>query len=199
MTDARLAPTFLANAKVDGLTDAAFRVYVNSIVLGASQETDGHMARRALRLLHPEADLRACADELVNAQLWEPRADGDGWNVHDFLKYQTTKAQAEAARKAARERKARSRANQSRRDESQGHVVTEQPVTTSDKGQDRTATGQAIEDQQEKSNLWDDVDGPPICAGCGNGMPRDLAERENWTHHPTCDPESTNSTRGTAA
>jgi hypothetical protein len=28
----------------------------------------------------------------------------------------------------------------------------------------------------------------PACGGCDGPMPRDLAEREGWTHHPCCEP-----------
>lgn len=196
MTDARLHPTFLTNHKVDSLGDAEYRVYVNGIVLAASQETDGHLTRRSLRLLHPEPiDLLAVADALVRAGLWEP-ADG-GWSVHDFREYQTSKAQADASREAARLRKAKSRAK-SQRDKSDGHGVTPHPVTASDKGQDRDRTGQAKNDAPESPDPWD-VNSPPLCAGCGGPMPRDLAEREGWTHHPNCEPEQTSTTRGTAA
>lgn len=182
MTDARLHSTFLTNPKVDSLNDAEYRVYVNGIAFAASQETDGHLTRRTLRLLHPEPiDLQTVADALVSAGLWE-LAEG-GWSVHDFRVYQTSKAQAVASREAARLRKAKSRAKP-QRDKSDDHAVTGQPVTASDKGQDRTETGQAMKAGQ---NLWGE--GPPDCADCGLPMTDPLAKRETWSRHPSCGPE----------
>lgn len=163
MTDARLHPTFLTNHKVDDLDDAAFRVYVNGIVLTASQETDGRLTRRALRLLHPEPlDLLGIAARLVAAGLWEPRENG--WHVHDFADYQTSKAQAEASREAARLRKAKSRAGKSQRDKQGSHSVTGGSVTPSDKGQDSDRTGQdRLKNKETPSepNQW--VVTGPVC------------------------------------
>lgn len=200
MTDARLAPTFLANVKVDGLSDAAFRAYVNSIVLGASQETDGHIARRSLRLLHPEADLVACANELVHTGLWEPRSDGNGWTIHDFLNYQTPRAQLERARENDRVRKARererkaTRAKSSDRDAAERPTVTPSDVTTDTAGQDRPETGQA-EKEQEPEDVWGNPTSHSYCAGCRDFMGSNAEGRALCS---TCDPGS-NSKEGTAA
>lgn len=201
MTDARLAPTFLANVKIDGLSDPAFRAYVNSIVLGASQETDGHIARRSLRYLHPEADLVACANELVNARLWEPRPDGDGWSIHDFLKYQTPRAQLERARENDRVRKARererkaARAKPSDRDSADSPTVTPGDVTPDTAGQDRPETGQAEKGEQEQPHAtWAKPIGS-YCVECNGYLGQD-AQRDRCAE---CAPESTDSKEGTAA
>lgn len=184
MTDTRLHPTFLSSPKIDALEDADFRTYVNGLVYAASQETDGAIPRRSLRLLHPTADLLACAASLVRAGLWEPQADG--WRVHDFLDFQTSKAQASAAREAARKRKAKSRASKSsQRDASGPSRREESEVTASDKGQDRDRTGQAREGPDVP---WLGVVEPLVCEVCGVPMLRDLAEKESWTCHPSCDP-----------
>lgn len=191
MTDARLHPTFLTNVKIDGLSDEAFRVFVNSIVHAAAQETDGHISRRSLRLLHPEADLRACAAALVTARLWEPREDG--WFVHDFLHYQTPREQLVRARANDRLRKARererkaARSNPSMPDSLPIPTVTTSDVTVDTAGQDSDRTGQR-QAKEAKANLWNDTTTAPTCEGCGNPMPVDVARREQWTHHPTCDP-----------
>lgn len=185
MTDARLHPTFLTNPKIDNLSDAAFRVYVNGVVHAASQETDGHLARRALRLLHPDPiDLLVIADALRSAGLWES-ADG-GWSVHDFREYQTSKAQAEARREMARLRQVKSRAK-SQRDKTEGHGVTDGVVTPSDKGQDRT--GQAQEEAQESATSpWGNKVESPICAASDCTVtvgPALIAEGK--TMHKTCE------------
>lgn len=128
MTDARLAPTFLHSDKVERLDDVSFRVYVNAVVYAASHETDGRIPRRSLRLLHPTADVLGAADRLVAAGCWEPIEDG--WQIHDFLNYQTPKAQLDAVRSAARSRKQRSRAaGTSRRDTDAGRAETPGDVT----------------------------------------------------------------------
>lgn len=156
MTDTRLHPTFLGNLKVDKLDDICFRVYTNSLVYAGSHETDGHIPRRALRLLHPDPiDLLRVADLLVVARLWEPAEDG--YTVHDFLHYQTPAEQVERTREAARIRKQRERDKQLDKDTSRGtgrvspgtaqavardttpcHGVTDAHVTQDAKGQDRT-------------------------------------------------------------
>lgn len=201
MTDARLAPTFLGNPKVDNLTDVAFRIYVNAIVHCARHETDGLVARRAARLLHPDLlDLSPYVQELVRAGFWEVRPDG--WQVHDFLEYQSSKAQMDAYRATQRDKKRRQR--QAKKQESApvewpetavpggtGHAVpggtpdhcplgTPQSVPRHFIGQDRQ--GQARDPRPVTTT----------CSWCGGEM--DQLEPGQWMH-PNCADEADQESR----
>jgi hypothetical protein len=97
VTDARLHPSLLGNAKVEGLTDPAFRLYVMSVVWCAAHESDGVVPLRQASALHPTADSRTASllcDELVRRGLWHVLVSQDGdpdrVAVHDFLDYNTT-------------------------------------------------------------------------------------------------------------
>lgn len=100
MTDARLAPSFLTNPKIDAMTDAAFRVYTLGLVWSVAHGTDGEIPGRALRYLHPDGPEKSVVDELVACGRWEPQSDG--WRIHDFLDYQTP---ADVVKQLAEERK----------------------------------------------------------------------------------------------
>lgn len=93
----RLDNGFPEHPKVLGLTDAAFRAEVIAICYASRYLTDGWV---------PAPPRRALASELVKAQLWLP--DGDGYQLHDYLDWQQSRAQAQArsdrARQAARKR-----------------------------------------------------------------------------------------------
>lgn len=107
MTDTRLVEGFLTNPKIDGLSDAAFRTYINGLVYAVSAGTDGYLPGRALRLLHPDGARPDTSLELVKRRLWEPATDG--WRIHDFDKHQTSAEQIERSRELARARKQRER------------------------------------------------------------------------------------------
>jgi hypothetical protein len=72
--------------------------------------TDGRLddagtlpGRRLIK--YPGAAIRSA----VEAGLWVP--EGDGWVIHDYLDYQTSRAQREQVRDQARERQRRRRKN----------------------------------------------------------------------------------------
>lgn len=77
------------NLKVIGLSDAAFRVFVESICYCGRNKTDGLMLGAAVR--------RTWADEavaeLVRAGLFE--VAGDDFQLHDYLKHNRTKEEIE--------------------------------------------------------------------------------------------------------
>lgn len=86
------------NLKVNALSDAAFRAYVTSICYCASNLTDGFITTRQAR---EWAGKPRVMQEMMPG-LWEV-CDG-GFMVHDYLKYNPTRAQVEAERAAARKR-----------------------------------------------------------------------------------------------
>ncbi len=143
MTDTRLVEGFLTNGKVDGLSDAAFRVYTLGLVWSTAQGTDGRLPDRALRYLHPTGTSSAATAELVAAHLWE--IDGDTFVIHDYLDYQTPHEQVERARELTRQRKA---AQRLRDQDKELAKVTRDGVRDERRdlqGKDRTGTGQAQE------------------------------------------------------
>lgn len=107
MTDTRLAESFLVNDRVDALADGAYRVFVNALVWSTSQGTDGRLPTRALRHLHPDGRRQDLIDELVRSSFWVVREDG--FEIRNFLRYQTSAEQVDKARELARLRKQKQR------------------------------------------------------------------------------------------
>jgi hypothetical protein len=63
--------------------------------------TDGHVKRAAAARLAGDR-LDTVAGDLVRAGLWEPHPSGDGWQIHDYLKYNPSRAEVLAERDAKR-------------------------------------------------------------------------------------------------
>jgi hypothetical protein len=109
MTWVRLEDSFPDNAKVDGLSDGAFRLYVASICHSARELTDGYIATARPRRLVPHFKTRHI-EELVAAGLWKVagRSPGvqssGGWKVNDYLEYNPAASTVLAERKQAAER-----------------------------------------------------------------------------------------------
>jgi hypothetical protein len=158
----RTAPT---TWKIEGLRDDAFRLYVAGLVWCCAHETDGFVGRRTLHLLHPTAeDLPNLAARLVTAGLWET-AEG-GWMVHDFLEYQTSRADRDAERAAARERKRKQRATtklpgekNSRRGQLDGHSVAPAGGHSVTRGEGHGGTGSSgVEEKPRRTAGQRDID-----------------------------------------
>lgn len=91
----KLDDAFVDHPKVDGLSDAAFRLFVSSLCHANRYLTDGFVATdRPPRLV--ARFKRALIDELVHAGLWS-EVDG-GWAIHDYLLYNPSRRQVEAER-----------------------------------------------------------------------------------------------------
>ncbi len=90
MSWVRLDDGLSDNPKLVGLSDRAFRVYINGLCYCARNLTDGLVPVGATRSLG--ATPRHVA-ELVAAGRWEQHENG--WMVHDYLKYNPTREQAE--------------------------------------------------------------------------------------------------------
>jgi hypothetical protein len=109
MTDARYPEAWLNDRRIVRLSDAAHRLFVASLAWCASNRTDGAIDHEDLGFIHG-VDSRKAAD-LVAAGLW--RELPTGWQVVDYEKTQTTRAQLDGLdrkRHQDRERKARERA-----------------------------------------------------------------------------------------
>jgi hypothetical protein len=157
MTDARLAPSFLTNPTVEGLSSDAFRVYVNGLVWSATHRTDGALPERCLRLLHPDGPQREAVADLLAVGLWQLAVDG--YLIRNFLKYQSSAEQLADAdvtraekRRADRERQRLSRARR------KAGAVT--PAVTRDVTAD-VATVRLGQDSDSDRDRKDRHDEPP--------------------------------------
>lgn len=112
VTDTRLAESFLTHPTVDGLSDAAHRVYVNGLVYAVAGSTDGHLPKRSLRLLHPEGTSAPVVHELLAAGLWTQHEGG--YLIRNYLRYQSS---AEQVKQAAEARHAQREADAKRKRE----------------------------------------------------------------------------------
>ncbi len=176
MTDARLVPSFLTHPVIEGLTDPAYRVYVNGVVYSTDKGFDGFLPLRALRLLHPEGADPRWVQELVDSDLWRPGPEG--YTIRNFLRYQTPAEQVERHRELARLRKQAERQRKAEAEESKlrdtlGKRVTRDgsrdgsrderaTVPRTGQGQDRDRTGVLEGDEQTN---WPAVTPP------GAGLP----------------------------
>lgn len=83
------------NPKVVGLSDAAFRLYVESLCWCSRQESDGDIPSAAMKRLGRPKPLA----ELVSARLLDKRRDGS-YSIHDYLAHQRSKAEIAAFRQS---------------------------------------------------------------------------------------------------
>lgn len=109
MTDARLPERWLNDRRIIKLSDAAYRLFVTSLLWSVSNRTDGVLTDEDLDLISHVDPGRA--GDLGGAGLWS-RHDGR-WVIADFPSTQTTRSQLdqlEQNRRMEREKKARQRA-----------------------------------------------------------------------------------------
>lgn len=94
---------FADHPKVDALSDGAFRLHTAAMCYCAKNLTDGvvatHRVSRLTRTYKP-----SLVTELLKCGLWETHADG--YEVHDYLDWNKSRAWWEAKRKRDAERKA---------------------------------------------------------------------------------------------
>ena len=123
MSWVRLADEMLANPKVLGLSDRAFRLYIGLLCWCSAWETDGAFNDDALRAIPDGRRLRNSLEDLIVSGLILVR--DEGWEIHDFLDYQPSKEQKRQTRKAATSRQRASRARRdSERDSRRDGAVT---------------------------------------------------------------------------
>lgn len=113
MTWVKLDDAMPEHPKVVGLSDAAFRVHISAICYVARNELDGRISAGAVRQFGWTRKVR----ELVEARLWDPLEDG--FEIHDYLEYNPSRAESEERRARAHEGKVaggRARAAAAQRD-----------------------------------------------------------------------------------
>ena len=151
--------------KVFPLSDAAFRLWVTSLCWCQEHLTDGAVPRAMLPVLGaPRTGPRLVA-ELVSAGLWETTADG--WRVHDYLHWNTSRAQVEDRRGRWRQRRTLHERTPER---TQGTPTSTAPERT----HDGTRTDPIRIRSATQEHTQERVCAPPTHAG-GNGQSVDRA------------------------
>ena len=140
MTWIKLDDSFADHPKVAGLSDRAFRVHITGLLYCGKYLTDGVIPRSVANkfCINNASNL---IKKLVESGLWKP-VEG-GFEINDYLKYQTSKAQAEMEKetnrlRAQKARKARAEAlrngvNAPERSSTEAHTPTPTDSTTDNK------------------------------------------------------------------
>ena len=145
MTDARFPDRWLNDRRLQGLSDAAFRLYVIGLMWSVSNRSDGAVDHVDVRLM-PGVDASRVGD-LERVSLWQRQ--GDSWLIVDFAATQTSARaldQQDSNRARERERKAQERARK-KMATPDGHADSPADVHPDAPGQDRKGqarTGQAV-------------------------------------------------------
>lgn len=113
MTWFKVDDAFWAHPKVLALSDAAIALWVRAGSYCAQHLTDGKVPAAVLPMLRSDEFI---ASDLVSAGLWLNTPDG--YEFHDWAKYQPTRESIEAERELWRERQRASRAKRVTRDTS---------------------------------------------------------------------------------
>lgn len=82
------------------LSNAAVGLHLLAICYADAYRTDGHLPRRAMRLVTADPGWQNHAAELVRVGLWHEAKDG--YDVHDYLQWQRSAAEIEALSKMQR-------------------------------------------------------------------------------------------------
>ena len=93
----RLDNTMPENPKVVGLSDSAFRAFIEALCWCSRQEKDGDIPYAAMRrLAAPKVTKELVAAGLLHDQ-------GDRYEVHDYLKHQRSRSEITSFRKSKAE------------------------------------------------------------------------------------------------
>ena len=161
--------------KVDGLSDAAFRLHTSAIFWSARNLTDGLVSEEDLggvtaRVRTPARFAAECvrrgvwhgAREPCDSEKCPGPVDSDGWIIHDYWEYQPKKAQVIRERAAAARRQAKWRAAHNGSSNAVTHAVSSpsppRPEGTAGRG---TAPGAARASPNGPGGAR-----PPWCGTC---------------------------------
>jgi hypothetical protein len=130
----RFDDQFTIHRKVDGLSDAAFRLHTSAIFWSARNLTDGFVSREDLdgvsaRVRTPDRFAAECVirgvwhlgDEECPSEKCPAPVDGDGWVIHDYWEFQPSKVQVVRDRQAAARRQAKWRESRNPQVNPQGY------------------------------------------------------------------------------
>jgi hypothetical protein len=107
----KLHDNFWRNPKILAAGEDAGTLYIQGLCYCSDGLTDGRIPTAALRTMTARKDARTLARVLVREGLWVETPHG--WEVHDYLAVQRSRAQVEAEREATRARAARYRSRTS--------------------------------------------------------------------------------------
>lgn len=107
----KLDDRFPSHRKIALLSDRAFRLHISAICWCSENLTDGRIGDRELALVAKIRGVKATAQQLADAGVWDRTEDG--WEIHDYLDYNPSREQVIAERKknAERQEKFRRRKN----------------------------------------------------------------------------------------
>jgi len=97
MSWVKLDTSILTDPDIVGLTDGAFRTYINGLAYCGEHLTDGLITTKGLRVIRAEA-----VDNLTECGLWV-EVDGD-FVVRNYLEHQQSRSHVEETREKARKR-----------------------------------------------------------------------------------------------
>ena len=123
MTWIKLNDNVPRHPKIAGLSDRAFRGWINGLCYASEFLTDGVLPDVFLRTVRP-----AVQHELIGRGLWV--CTGGTTKVHDYLKHQSSKASVERERRRYRDRRTGEKPRPEYRDQS----TEVHPQTPSDEG-----------------------------------------------------------------
>lgn len=104
MTWIKIDDSLPDHPKLIGLSDLAFRIHVRALCHSGRYLTDGFISHAAY-LAWVNNSSHAPADELTANELWD-RVE-NGYQIHDYLEYQSSRTKVDEQKKANRERVAR--------------------------------------------------------------------------------------------
>lgn len=146
--------------KLIGLTDAAYALWHRALSYCNRQLTDGFVPAGAVPALSRSTKPGDAAKELVTAKLWEV-AEG-GFQVHDFLDYQPSKAKVEKEKREKSEAKQRAgHAGGKKSGARRKHVASRDEADAKQEGSRTPSTGQAGHQAHGKQNEAPDPDPDP--------------------------------------
>lgn len=117
----RLDVDYFRNPKAIAAGRDGRDLHLASICWVGSQLTDGHIPADVLSTVAADAGIvhrrftGAAVDRIVAAGLWVP--NGDGWDLHDFVEMNGTRAEVEQERAAYLERQRRYNRKRQRHDD----------------------------------------------------------------------------------
>ena len=101
-----IEPGWLTHPKIHNLHRDARSLWIAAGLHAVANETDGHIEKHMLSLIATHAGVsQKWVADLIAAGLWVDRANH--YEIHDFLKYNQSKAQREAQRERWRRAKAK--------------------------------------------------------------------------------------------
>lgn len=204
----RFDDTFSTHRKVDGLSDAAFRLHVSAIFWCARNLTDGVVPEADLDLVTARVRTPArFATELVRRELWHGPGHAcsecpvpiSGWVIHGYLEFQPSKEKVLADRRSNADRqKAWRNRHTGSQDNGRSNGVSNAPTNAAPTRPDPIlggALGDPLtprpgEPPSPRCPKHQDTDGSEPCGPCGDARKArtrwDLAEAERIRKAPKC-------------